>query len=193
MTLSKELSKQVAKLAGRALRPARSGDDKLAKARKRTRTPEIRVTAGSFPHGGRIPDRHAGEAGLAPELRWTGVPADAKEVAILCEDPDAPMPRPFVHWVLYGLAPSLSSLPEGIAPGTALADGAVQGENSLGKKGFTGPKPPRGHGVHHYHFQVFALDALLPLGTAADRDALVEAMRGHVIASGEVVGAYENN
>ncbi len=187
------VSKPVSKLAGRASEPLRSGEGQLARARvNECAVPEIRVTTRLFPDGGPIPHRCAGEAGLAPELCWSGVPRDAREIVVLCEDPDAPIAKPFVHWVLYGIAPSWVSLSEGIAPGAALSEGAVQGENSLGRKGFTGPKPPRGHGVHHYHFQVFALDSMLALGTAADRDAVVRVMKGHVLASGEVVGTYEN-
>ena len=185
------VSKQVSKLAGRAPEPLRSGEGQLARANvNQGAVPEIRVTTRSFRDGGPIPYYCAGKAGLAPQLCWSGVPRDTREIVVLCEDPDAPMAKPFVHWVLYGIAPSWSSLPEGIAPGAALSEGAVQGENSLGRKGFTGPEPPRGHGVHHYHFQVFALDSTLALGTAADRDAVVRVMRGHVLASGEVVGTY---
>lgn len=186
------LSKQVAKLAGRILQPVRSGKDQLASAKEGT-APELHVTTRSFSEGERIPERYAGEAGVAPELQWSGVPRGTQEIVVLCEDPDAPLPKPFVHWALYGIPPSSSSLPENIEPGAKLSDGAQQGQNSLGKKGFTGPKPPRGHGVHHYHFQVFALDKRLPLGAGADRDALVDAMQGHVIAAGETVGTYEVN
>jgi Raf kinase inhibitor-like YbhB/YbcL family protein len=185
--------KEVSKLAGRPPEPLRSGEGQLARAQvNESAVPEIRVTTRSFPDGGPIPYCCTDEAGVAPELCWSGVPRDTREIVVLCEDPDAPMVKPFVHWVLYGIAPSWNSLPEGIAPGAALSGGAVQGANSLGRKGFTGPKPPRGHGVHHYHFQVFALDSTLALGTAADRDAVVRVMKGHVLASGEVVGTYEN-
>ena len=187
-----DISKEISKLAGRILQPVRSGKDTLASAKEGT-APELHVSTRSFPEGGRIPERYAGEAAVAPELQWTGVPRGTQEIVVLCEDPDAPLPKPFVHWALYGIPPSATSLPESIEPGAAVPGGAQQGKNSLGKDGFTGPKPPPGHGVHHYHFQVFALDTRLPLGAGADRDALVDAMQGHVIAAGESVGTYEVN
>ncbi len=187
-----EIAKEVSRVAGRILRPARAGDENLASAKEGT-APEIHVTTRSFPEGGRIPERYTGGAGVAPELQWTGVPRGTQEIVVLCEDPDAPLPKPFVHWAVYGLPASTTSLPENIERGATLSGGARQGKNSLGEDGFTGPKPPRGHGLHHYHFQVFALDARLPVGPGADRDALVDAMQGHVIAAGETVGTYEIN
>jgi hypothetical protein len=184
---------KVSKLAGHLIRPLRAGDNKLAGASeaKHEGFAGLRVATSSFVEGHPIPDRHAGEHGVAPELHWSGVPAEAKEVVVLCEDPDAPMPKPFVHWAVYGLSPDSRSLPEGLTPETTPGAGAHQGKNSTGKAGFMGPKPPPGHGVHHYHFQVFALDARLGLGDGVDRDALVAAMQGRVIASGEVIGTYE--
>jgi Raf kinase inhibitor-like YbhB/YbcL family protein len=187
----------ISRLAGHLLRPLRSGDDKLAGARPNANPGqatlrELLVSTKSFPEDGPIPARYAGEGAAPPELRWSGVPREAQELVVLCEDPDAPMPKPCVHWVLYGIAPLSSSLPEGFSP--EATPGAVKsGKNSTGRVGFMGPKPPRGHGVHHYHFQVFALDSTLTLGAGADRDALVAAMKGHVIATGEVVGTYETN
>jgi Raf kinase inhibitor-like YbhB/YbcL family protein len=142
-----------------------------------------------------MPARYGAKHNVSPALAWSGVPAQAQEVVVLMEDPDAPMPQAFVHWSIYGIPPSVNSLPEGIgAGGTAgrtLPGGVFQGRNSTGRTGFFGPKPPPGHGVHHYHFQVFALDEPLGLGPDAERDALVEAMRGHVLAQGDLVGTYE--
>jgi Raf kinase inhibitor-like YbhB/YbcL family protein len=181
---------RVSKLAGQVIRPIRSGADKLADARDGS-TSRLSVASSSFEPDGPISPRHAGEDGVAPELRWGGVPRDAQDIVILCEDPDAPYPKPYVHWVAYGISPASSSLPEGLAKDATLDGGARQGKNSAGGQGYTGPQPPRGHGVHHYHFQVFALDRPLGLGPGADRDMLVDAMHGHVLASGAVVGTYE--
>ena len=136
-----DISKEISKLAGRILQPVRSGKDTLASAKEGT-APQLDVTTRSFPEGGRIPERYAGEAAVAPELQWTGVPRGTQEIVVLCEDPDAPLPKPFVHWALYGIPPSATSLPESIESGAALGGGAQQGKNSLGKDGFTGPKPP---------------------------------------------------
>src|SRR5205807_9969895 len=108
-------------------------------------------------------------------------------------DPDAPMPKPFLHWIMAGLEPQTQGLPEAVSkerqPGEL--HGAVQGDNSSKYAGYTGPIPPKGHGTHHYHFELFALDQPLGASDAPDRDALMKAMAGHVVAYGEVVGTYE--
>jgi hypothetical protein len=181
---------EISKLAGQVIRPLRAGADTLARSKEHT-TPGITVRSASFPERSAIPARYAGERGIAPEVQWSQVPHETQEVVVLCEDPDAPFPQPYVHWVVYGLSPSQTSLPEGLAPDAKLGNDAHQGKNSAGRVGYTGPQPPRGHGVHHYHFQVFALARRLGLAPGADRDALVAAMHGHVIVSGEVIGTYE--
>jgi Raf kinase inhibitor-like YbhB/YbcL family protein len=127
---------------------------------------------------------------ISPSLEWQGVPADAVSLAVICEDPDAPMSQPCVHWIAYNIPPKLAELPEGLTAGD-LPEGAKQGKNYLGKAEYAGPKPPVGHGVHHYHFQVFALDRELNFYGPPDRNAMVDAMRGHVLGQGEVVGTYE--
>ena len=153
----------------------------------------ISVASAAFAPGTSIPLRHAkhGE-NLSPPLSWPEVPDATVSVAVLCEDPDAPGTEPFVHWVLFGLSPATKSLPEGIPEG-ATAAGFGQGRNSYGNLRYDGPAPPPEHGVHHYHFQVFALDmSLTPHdATPLDRDGLARAMSGHVLAAGELVGTYE--
>jgi Raf kinase inhibitor-like YbhB/YbcL family protein len=100
-------------------------------------------------------------------------------------------PKPFAHWVVIGLPSDARSLTEGVTSATPLPGLAMQGKNSAGGRGYTGPKPPPGHGVHHYHFQVFALGEPSGLQGDVDRDAVVAAIRGKIIASGELVGTYE--
>src|SRR6266511_197745 len=117
----------------------------------------ILMESDSFTPGGAIPRRHAGEQGRSPPLRWTASPEETRELVLLCEDPDAPKPQPFVHWIIVGLPRDVQQLPEGLPPSSApLASEAVQGKNDMGKEGYYGPEPPAGHGVHHYHFQLFA-------------------------------------
>ena len=119
-------------------------------------------------------------------VHWTTLPG-AKTYAVVLEDPDAPNPdapgpAPFVHWLVWNIPASVSQLAEGaktLAP-------AAEGRNGAGGDGYYGPHPPAG--THHYHLQVFALDRTLALPAGADRDAVAAAMRGHVIASGEVIG-----
>jgi Raf kinase inhibitor-like YbhB/YbcL family protein len=111
---------------------------------------------------------------------------------VLCEDPDAPLHKPYVHWLVYGIEPDTHVLHEGLPPtGAPLSDGAQQGRNTAGDHGYTGPQPPPGHGRHHYHFQVFALDEPLDLHAPVTRNRLVATMRGHVLAWGEIIGTSE--
>jgi len=187
-----DVTHNLAALAGRILRPLRAGDEKLAANKEGRLEHAIRLESPAFADGARIPDPFAGKDGRSPPLRWSGVPAKARELVLICEDPDAPLPKPFVHWTVYDVAPSVTELPEGLPPtGQPLANGAIQGRNSMGRDGWIGPTPPPGHGVHHYHFQLFALDGRLDLEAPVDRDKLVEAMRGRVLATGEIVGTYE--
>jgi Raf kinase inhibitor-like YbhB/YbcL family protein len=124
--------------------------------------------------------------GAPPHLEWIGVPASARSVAIVVEDPDAPFPRPFVHWLVFDIDPAtVSSIDfrHGV-PGR-------EGKNSMMKAGFTPAAPPPGNGMHRYYFQVFALDVVLGLEEGAGRSALIDAMRGHIVAWGQLVGTYE--
>jgi Raf kinase inhibitor-like YbhB/YbcL family protein len=106
-------------------------------------------------------------------------------MALICDDPDAPTPEPWVHWILYKIPPTLSGLKEGDK------GGGVEGKNSFEKIGYGGPMPPRGHGMHHYHFKLYALDQPLGLGAGLSKDQLLAAMKGHVLAQGELIGTYE--
>jgi Raf kinase inhibitor-like YbhB/YbcL family protein len=149
----------------------------------------ITVESAGFREGQMIADQYAGAHGRSPALRWSAPPPGTRELVVLMEDPDAPRPQPFVHWIVTGLPPQTRELPEGLPPSSApLASGAMQGRNDMHKDGYYGPEPPPGHGVHHYHFQVFAVDRPI---TARDRDAVVQAMRGHVLGWGELVGTYQ--
>jgi Raf kinase inhibitor-like YbhB/YbcL family protein len=152
----------------------------------------ISVESPSFRNGQPIPDRHAGGHGRSPALKWSAPPPRTREIVVLCEDPDAPMPEPFVHWIVTGLPADTVELSEGQPPSSKpLASGAVQSRNDVGKDGYYGPEPPRGHGVHRYHFQVLAVDRPLQLRAPIHRDQLVEALRGHVIGWGDLIGTYE--
>jgi hypothetical protein len=127
----------------------------------------------------------------SPPLRWTRV-AGAGAYAIVLEDPDAPMEKPFVHWLIWTIPGSVDSLPEGLPNADHLVtpQGAIQGKNDNGSFGYFGPRPPAGTGTHHYHFQIFALDGPLTLRSEADLRSLVDAMKGRVIADSELIGTY---
>jgi len=154
----------------------------------------LTVTSDSFAHGQRIPTKFTGDGqNISPGLRWTGVPQQAAELALIVDDPDAPMADPFVHWVLYKIPASATTLPEGAgndAKSKAPA-GVMQGRNSIKKPGYLGPAPPRGHGTHHYHFRLYALDKPLDVHAGLDKTALLAAMSGHVLDEGELVGTYD--
>jgi Raf kinase inhibitor-like YbhB/YbcL family protein len=162
-----------------------------------TQTQTIRVTSTAFQPNAKIPKKHAyaGEGqNASPPLAWTGVPANAKELALICDDPDAPRPQPWVHWVIYRVPAATKGLPEGIEakPGPlANPPGAMQGKNTWDEVGWGGPLPPPGHGIHHYRFHVYALDTHLQLMAGATKEALLKAIEGHVVADGELVGTYE--
>jgi len=147
----------------------------------------IQVSSPAFEAGGRIPTKYTGEGeDVSPPLRWSGAPGETRELALICEDPDAPTPHPFVHWVLYRIPPETTSLEEGGIP-----PGALEGTNDFGRTGYGGPMPPRGHGPHRYHFRVYALDAGLQVRPGLGKDELLAAMEGHVLDRGELVGTYE--
>jgi Raf kinase inhibitor-like YbhB/YbcL family protein len=160
----------------------------LASARSETQTTaSVSVTSTAFSAGAAIPLRHSAYGDNAsPALRWSGVPNGARSLALMLEDPDATSARPFVHWLAWNIDPASGALPEGVAPNAA---GLVQGRNNRGSAGYFGPRP-HGSRPHHYHFQLFALDAPLTLAAGADREALLAAMRGHVVAKGELVGLF---
>ena len=154
----------------------------------------IRIRSGAFEAGKAIPAKHTGEGqDVSPPLSWTGVPAGTKELALIVDDPDAPRDEPWVHWVIYGIPADADALPEGVAKTGEPAGppGAAQGKNSWGKVGYGGPMPPKGHGVHHYRFRLYALDAALGLPPGAEKGAVLAAAKGHILAEGELVGTYE--
>jgi Raf kinase inhibitor-like YbhB/YbcL family protein len=147
------------------------------------------VTSTAFAEGQPIPQPYTGDGkDVSPPLQWSGVPAGTKSLALVCEDPDAPRGL-WVHWVLYNLPPTATGLPEGVPPQPELTSGARQGKNDWGKIGYGGPAPPRGK-PHRYFFKVHALDTLLDLPAGATRAELLQAMQGHVLAEGQLLGTY---
>ena len=165
---------------------AGSGKHALAKDRPETRASAIlQVSSPSFVQNGAIPLAHSAYgAGHAPALAWSAPPAGTKSLAIMMEDPDAMSAKPFVHWMAWNLDPGLTGIGE-----AALPAGVRQGRNNRGKPAYFGPRPP-GSSPHHYHFQLFALDTILPLADGATREQLLAAMDGHVLAKGDLVGMF---
>ncbi|MBN1417282.1 MAG: YbhB/YbcL family Raf kinase inhibitor-like protein [Planctomycetes bacterium] len=146
----------------------------------------IALTSNAFPAGGKVPAKYTGEgADVSPPLAWTAVPPGTKEFALICDDPDAPRATPWVHWVLYKIPPGATGLAEGSA------GGGTEGKNDFGRTAYGGPMPPPGHGVHHYYFRLYALGVALDLKPGATKAQLLKAMKGHVLAEGELIGTYE--
>ena len=132
---------------------------------------------------------------VSPPLTWSQVPAGTKELAVICEDPDAGNPPPFTHWVVYKIPATAKGLPEGlpIDPAAAMPAeiaGAIQGVSGFRRPIYRGPAPPPGK-PHHYHFVVYALDAVLDLKPGLNRAELLAAIQGHIIGQGELVAIYE--
>lgn len=129
---------------------------------------------------------------ISPPIAWEGAPDGTRSFVLMVEDPDAEKPSPYVHWIVYNIPAEIVALPEGLPGQHRLKEpeGLLQGRNSHGSVGYRGMKPPPGDGPHEYHFQIFALDRMLDLQPGADRAAALEAMKGSVLAEGEVVGTF---
>jgi len=154
----------------------------------------MKVTSKAFAAGAVIPERHSGYSqSVSPDLQWSGAPPSTSTFALVMEDPDAKAmaPEPFVHWIAYNIPALTMSLPEGLPPTPDIKSDGMQGLNGTKASGYFGPRPPEGDAPHHYHFQVFALDAELPLKAGANKAALITAMKGHVVGWGQLVGTYK--
>lgn len=164
----------------------------LAAAGAANRSPaRLTVTSAAFSSGGRIPKKSTCDGeDVSPAIAWSGVPEGTKEIVLFCEDPDAP-DGTFVHWVLWGIPRDRRGLPEGIESGDSVdsLDGAHQGINGFRVRGYKGPCPPPGQ-PHHYHFRVAALGDRLDLAAGSSIERVREAMRGRVLAEGELIGLY---
>jgi Raf kinase inhibitor-like YbhB/YbcL family protein len=148
----------------------------------------MNLTSTSF-KGDQIPAKFTcNGAGVSPQLSWSAPPAGTESFALMVADPDAPG-RTFVHWVIYDLPADARTLPEALPPQGEVAGGGRQGSNDFGDIGYGGPCPP-GHSPHHYVFIIYALDAKLNLPVGATRVQVEAAMKGHILARGELVGLY---
>lgn len=155
----------------------------------------IELSSDAFPAGETIPPKYTADGeNCSPPLTWAALPNGTRELALIMDDPDAPRDQPFVHWVIYKIPADASGLPETRASHAKIDKAlhhAVQGENSKGQLGYTGPNPPPGHGTHHYHFHLYALDQPLNLDAGLDKQALLSAMAGHILEETEMIGTYQ--
>jgi Raf kinase inhibitor-like YbhB/YbcL family protein len=155
----------------------------------------LTVTSPTLTAGQPIPKQHTADGeNTSPAFAWTGAPATTKSFALICDDPDVPMPQPFVHWVIYNIPATAKGLPANIPIDPAAAmpaeiAGAIQGPSGFRRPIYRGPAPPPGK-VHNYHLTVYAHD-VADLAPGLTKAQLVEAMAGHVVAQGQLVATYE--
>jgi len=150
---------------------------------------DMQLKTSAFENRGRIPDKHTGVGkDVSPPLEWTHVPEGTRSFAVICHDPDAPLVLPgtygFVHWVLYNIPGSVTSLPEGTQDFT-------KGVNDMKNEGYNGPNPPGGHGVHHYFWWLLALNRELNLEGGLTQWQLLERIEPYLIGMNRIVGIYE--
>lgn len=149
----------------------------------------LRLTSPAFAHDEVLPLRHTAEGeDVSPPLAWTGVPEGTKELVLVCDDPDADA-GVFTHWVVYGLAPEVTGLPEALPDDAIIEEpvSLVQGLNEFDEVGYRGPEPDETGGRHRLFFRLFALDEELDLPAGVTRAELRRAAKDHIIGSAELV------
>ena len=145
---------------------------------------DLAITSPQFTTGDRLTDTNANDRdNVAPELTISGVPADAVELALICHDPDAPLPFGFTHWTLYNIPTDTTTI------GADADERFTPGPNDFGAKGYGGPQPPDGHGPHHYYFWVYALSR--PVEGTPDRETFLREHGDAIIEQNRIVGVYE--
>jgi Raf kinase inhibitor-like YbhB/YbcL family protein len=150
---------------------------------------EIKITSSAFAEGGMIPSKYTCDgADISPPLQWGEVPEGTKSIALISDDPDAPMGT-WVHWVLFNLPAETKELAENVPPDETLPNGAKQGVTDFGRVGYGGPCPPSG--THRYFFKIYALDTELQVNTSTGKRGLLKAMEGHILGQGQLMGKYK--
>jgi phosphatidylethanolamine-binding protein (PEBP) family uncharacterized protein len=178
---------------GRLLRRVRAGERRSPLSGSGFDAPaSITVTSPAFAAGDAMPRSSAGKGvgdNTSPALRWTGLPPETRQVVLIIDDVDVPLPRPLLHTIAV-IEPSVDGVATGsLQPGAA---GMRFIRADLGHRGYAGPRPIPGHGPHHYRFHVFAIDDTIPEGVTTAK-ALLARMRGHVLARGVLTGTYERS
>jgi Raf kinase inhibitor-like YbhB/YbcL family protein len=164
----------------------RAGEERLSYTK--IDAPEVLIVSSeAFESGAAMPKQYSQDGqNISPPIKWADVPEGTEALALLVEDPDAPTPEPYVHWMVYNMPPATHGLPEGYM---GLGE-PVEGKNSTLHSGYIGMAPPRGDLPHHYHFQLYALDQRLALDAGTGRSTLFHAMKGHVIGKGRLIGLF---
>ncbi len=151
-------------------------------------TMALTITSPSFAEGGMIPKKFTcDDADISPALEIKGVPEGTKSLALIADDPDAPVGI-WVHWVVYNLPPDTKKLDEAMPKDATLKNGARQGVTDFGRTGYGGPCPPGG--THRYYFKVYALDTMLTVAGKGTKKEVEAAMKGHILTQGQLMGTY---
>jgi Raf kinase inhibitor-like YbhB/YbcL family protein len=149
---------------------------------------DIRITSPAFEDGGAIPEKYTcDDLDMSPPIEWTNVPDGTETIAIVCDDPDAPM-KTWIHWVIFNIPGDVTRLPENVPPEKELENGTRQGMNDFHKVGYGGPCPPSG--MHRYFFKIYALNTTLDLPAGVSKPHLMIAMEGHVLSQAHLMGTY---
>ena len=150
----------------------------------------LELKSPAFKNGEFIPAKYTCKGkGVSPPLEWGGLPEGTKTLALICDDPDAPMGT-WVHWVLYDMPADKKSLPEAVKKDDILDDGSKQGMTDFGRPGYGGPCPPPG-AAHRYFFRLYALDSKLDLKPKLTKKKLLDAIEGHIIEKSELMGKFK--
>lgn len=151
----------------------------------------MKITSPAFKHEEFIPKKYTCEGDdISPALVFENVPKEAKSLVLICDDPDAPIETPWVHWVLFNLPATLKGLDENVS--IASIPGAIEAMTNFNKARWGGPCPPTGHIIHRYYFKLYALDAKLEgLDSSATKFDVLNKITGHEIAQAELVGKFQ--
>lgn len=166
-----------------------SGDGKAAGIAEEEVTMTIELTSPAFVEGSAIPAKYSCDGDdISPGLEWRNLPAGTESLALIMDDPDAPV-GVWDHWVLYDLPAGSAGLPENVLATGDEQGGGTMGSNSWGRSGYGGPCPPGG--THRYFFKLYALDTALGLEPGASKDEVLKAMEGHILDQGQLMGTYQ--
>jgi Raf kinase inhibitor-like YbhB/YbcL family protein len=184
----------ISRTLGRLLRGMHAGETHLAWNQGATAHAPVSITltTDAFPAGGIIPLRYAGRGvgdNVSPSLRWSNPPTGTAAWVLIMQDPDAPLPRPFVHLIAYDISAEVTEFEEGAL--STHSNQAQLGRNTFGSSGYAGPRALPGHGAHRYVFQLFALDRCLGFSKQPSLKTLLRAMQGSVVARARLDGFFE--
>ena len=151
----------------------------------------IKLTSTAFKEGEMIPRQYTCDGeDMSPPLSWTGIPTEAKSLSLVADDPDAPV-GDWVHWIIFDIPASITELPEDVPANETLAKGGTHGKNSWGRLGYGGPCPPSG--THRYICTLYALDIQLGLQSGSTKKDIENAIKGHILAKGQLMGKYKRS